>query len=419
MRSESRMSSSRPSQVIALDSREVGIPTPASGIPSAARRLLQPGDRIRIDTSKRIRQRVARHERRRIAGGARHVERDVVRQRLANEFTVRAGAPAERSHLRPRALPDGVGELQPRRIDGEEGVPLLVESIASAESHVDVGAGKATARGVEGGAGHARLGARRARQRSATQRHSVERGEVRRTAGAEDRRTVGAERHAGHGARERVQVAGGGRGELSFHAIAPLLRGPRFGIVGGDAVRRPHRFRGGDLHLGEQRGVASEHEVRHQLAFAPLPLHTAPRRLVAERLDRHEIIAGAILERERVEPARVGRGLLERAVGAASDEDGRPGDDVRGIVGHAPADEVGGGLGAARRPGRARAGKSRREALGRDGKRRSAWSSCGGALGRTLFGPHTHGEGWHRWRHSIASSVQRDDSIVGTADALP
>jgi hypothetical protein len=53
----------------------------------------------------------------------------------------------------------GVGELELRRVEGDEAVAALEEAVAGAEAHVDVRAREAAARGVEGGAGDARLGA--------------------------------------------------------------------------------------------------------------------------------------------------------------------------------------------------------------------------------------------------------------------
>jgi hypothetical protein len=120
------------------------------------------------------------------AHGPRHVERDVVGQRLPHELPVRADAHLRAAVAGARGPPHGVGELEPRGVERDEGVAALEEAVAGAEPHVDVGAREAAARGVEGGAGDAGLGAGRARDGAGGEAEAVERGEVGLRARAQD-----------------------------------------------------------------------------------------------------------------------------------------------------------------------------------------------------------------------------------------
>ena len=191
----------------------------------------------------------------------------------------------------------GVGELQLRRIEGDEGVATLIEAVARTEPDVDVRAGEAAARRVEGRARDARLRARRARNRCRPA-SPIPFSVVRFDSLPEPR----IDAPPGPIVTFDIVPAIALRSPATVGEICPFTpsfhfsREPGSGSLGSHVVGRTHRLRRRHLHRGEHREVAREREVGDELALRSLPLHAPARGLEAGRAHVDEVVARALLE---------------------------------------------------------------------------------------------------------------------------
>ena len=224
------------------------------------------------------------------------------------------------------------------RIESDEAVSPLKVPAARPEPDIDVGAGESTACGIERRACYASFRACCSRDGARIHSHSVERVEIRFGSRAKYRCAGRSHRHVGHRARKRVEISGNCRSDGAAHSVIPFFRGARLELRWGDRIGCAHRTRCGDLHCFEGGDITREREVRNELGFIRLALHSSSRGLEPRGTHIDEIITGSLLESRAVVPARIGGRLLREPVRPAGDHD-RGDNSVRRIIGDPALDD--------------------------------------------------------------------------------